>query len=361
MVVRKDSRYMYPISIIVPAYNAEKTISSTLDHIISQPAFGQCQLILVNDGSNDKTEKICNDYAEKHRNIVVLSQENQGVSAARNNGVRRAEGKFVLFSDADDYYADRFIDERLIEYLEREENFDLFVFNSYLSNRRGRYGRNMIFENGYFQSRRIISWQDTFASIIYRKQFLVDNDVWFDEGIYMNEDFVFLLKAFYQAELVATSSRTCYIYNKTSNSVSSPPFKDYNWVEAWEKGLQWFETHARTLEDLASARFFCGAKIGSRKLFFAKHYLQKGHSKKELIEELKNRGIWEDLQQLPTNQVMPYQINELILFQNNLDQYIRLAKLEGIKIRCGLLLKSIPLVRAIREKKRYPLTKIEGN
>lgn len=92
------------ISIIVPVYNVEKFLSTCLDSILDQGLNeDEYEIILVNDGSIDESLKICNSYKECHSNISVYSQDNQGVSIARNTGLSKAKGKWVLFVDSDDY------------------------------------------------------------------------------------------------------------------------------------------------------------------------------------------------------------------------------------------------------------------
>lgn len=89
------------VSIIVPAYNAELTLSKTLNDIIGQ-TYGDFELIIVNDGSTDKTLDICDEFCHKDKRVKVLSQVNGGPSIARNNGVKSASCKYITFIDADD-------------------------------------------------------------------------------------------------------------------------------------------------------------------------------------------------------------------------------------------------------------------
>lgn len=89
------------ISVVIPAYNSERFLAETLDCLLGQ-TLKDIQIIIVNDGSTDGTADIIADYAEKNNNIVSLNQENAGVSAARNNGIEHAEGKYTLFLDSDD-------------------------------------------------------------------------------------------------------------------------------------------------------------------------------------------------------------------------------------------------------------------
>lgn len=89
-------------SVIIPVYNAEKTIEKCLDSLLYQ--IPMCaELIVINDGSVDKSGKICKRYAEKYSAIRYLEKENGGVSTARNMGLDNAKGEYILFVDSDDY------------------------------------------------------------------------------------------------------------------------------------------------------------------------------------------------------------------------------------------------------------------
>lgn len=89
-------------SIIIPIYNVEDYLSQCLDSIITQ-SFTDYELILINDGSRDKSAEICKQYANKHHQIKYLEQNNSGASAARNNGLMHARGKYIMFIDSDDW------------------------------------------------------------------------------------------------------------------------------------------------------------------------------------------------------------------------------------------------------------------
>ena len=93
---------MPKISVIVPAYNAEKYLRRCIDSILVQ-TFTDFELLLVNDGSNDRTDTICNEYAVKESRIRVFHKKNGGVSSARNIGLDNAKGKYVMFVDSDDF------------------------------------------------------------------------------------------------------------------------------------------------------------------------------------------------------------------------------------------------------------------
>lgn len=90
------------ISVIVAIYNIEKYIGKCIDSIKNQ-TFQQLEIILVDDGSTDKSGEICEQYAVSDKRIIVIHQENAGLSAARNKGIRKAKGEYITFIDGDDY------------------------------------------------------------------------------------------------------------------------------------------------------------------------------------------------------------------------------------------------------------------
>ena len=92
---------MPTVSIIVPVYNVEKYLRECLDSILNQ-TFKDFELILIDDGSKDKSGEICDEYAKIYNNITVVHQKNQGQAAARNNGVKISEADWIMFVDSDD-------------------------------------------------------------------------------------------------------------------------------------------------------------------------------------------------------------------------------------------------------------------
>lgn len=97
------------ISFVVPVYNAEKYLCQCLDSMVHQLNNGE--LILVDDGSTDASGRICDEYAVKYQGITVLHTENRGPSHARNLGVDAAQGKYIVFVDADDYINHDFVEK----------------------------------------------------------------------------------------------------------------------------------------------------------------------------------------------------------------------------------------------------------
>lgn len=95
---------MKKISVIVPAYNIEEYLPRCLESIINQ-TYQNLEIIIVDDGSKDNTSKICDEYAKKDNRIIVIHQENKGLSGARNSALKIATGDYIGYVDGDDYIA----------------------------------------------------------------------------------------------------------------------------------------------------------------------------------------------------------------------------------------------------------------
>ena len=108
------------ISVIVPVYNVEEYIEECLDSIKNQ-IFTDFEVILVNDGSTDNSQAICEIYCDQDSRFHLINQENQGQSIARNRGVAESKGKFIVFIDSDDIVRVDLLDQ-LINYMSDEIN-----------------------------------------------------------------------------------------------------------------------------------------------------------------------------------------------------------------------------------------------
>ena len=123
------------VSIIVPVYNAEKTLARCLDSLLKQTLKG-IEIIVVDDGSTDESPRICDDYAESY-GVTVIHKLNSGVSMARNSGIEEAKGKYIMFCDSDDW-----VDETYAEsFYNSAEKFGMslvvggLIFNNTIDNK----------------------------------------------------------------------------------------------------------------------------------------------------------------------------------------------------------------------------------
>ncbi|MFN7014034.1 MAG: glycosyltransferase family 2 protein, partial [Bacteroidia bacterium] len=117
------------VSVIIPAYNAEKFIETTIQSVLNQ-TIQKFEIIVVNDGSTDNTAKIIETLKEKDKRIHLINKENSGVSDTRNIGMRTAKGKYIALLDADDVWLKDNL-EKKINYLENNPGID-FIYSDML-------------------------------------------------------------------------------------------------------------------------------------------------------------------------------------------------------------------------------------
>lgn len=154
------------LSIIVPIYNAAQYLCQCIDSILAQESYNY-ELILVNDGSNDASGKICEKYKRKYHNIIYINQENVGAVGARISGIRVARGQYVGFVDADDWIDKDYFQKMLSiayeysldvvcsKYLETYENKDFEAPNQqasgyYVEEKLNRLKQNMMYMSPYY-------------------------------------------------------------------------------------------------------------------------------------------------------------------------------------------------------------------
>lgn len=119
---------MPKVSIIIPVYNVEKYLTECIESVLEQ-TLSDWELILVNDGSPDGSEEICLNYARSDQRIKYISQKNQGVSVARNNGLKAASGKYIFFMDSDDTIDCNFLKSSYL--VAEKEQADIVVIGAY--------------------------------------------------------------------------------------------------------------------------------------------------------------------------------------------------------------------------------------
>ena len=144
------------VSIIVPIYNVEKYLSKCIDSILAQ-TYNDIEVILVDDGSPDNCPMICDEYAQKDNRVIVIHQKNAGVSAARNAGLKVAQGEYIGFVDPDDWISQA-MDHDMIFAIERE-NADLAIC-----------GYDYYDEDGNIDSKR--AYQTKEDELISQKEFM---------------------------------------------------------------------------------------------------------------------------------------------------------------------------------------------
>ena len=210
------------VSVIIPAYNAEKTIGRCLDSIISQ-TYNNIEIIIINDGSSDDTDTVIKSIKD-HR-IIYISNSNNGVSISRNLGIRKSSGDYVMFCDADDTYEENAIEELVV--CARKTNADVIKFgvqdiyrddvkkeemgdiaNTIIDTSK-RDNRNKLFKEFFYCNAR---QKCLVMSLFIRRSFLIKNNILFDRQLYMMEDVVFFADLFNSRAKVFLLDRVFYDY-----------------------------------------------------------------------------------------------------------------------------------------------------
>ena len=206
------------LSIIVPIYNVEQYIYKCISSIVNQNVSSELyEIIVVNDGTKDNSINIIkNNFPSA--GIIFIDQENQGLSEARNNGLKISKGEYVWFIDSDDWIENN----ALKDILPLLHNFDILSFLSYYSNGKEEEITNIemqsLSSNGdYICCNRFYHQAQLY---IYKKHYLIDKKLHFCQGIY-HEDSEFTPRALYQATNVYFYPKPVYHYLLRENSITT--------------------------------------------------------------------------------------------------------------------------------------------
>ncbi len=258
------------LSVIVPVYNAEKTIGRCIESLRKQ-TLDDIQIVLVNDGSSDRTAEMCRQYAEKDKKIKYIEKENGGVSMARNCGIQEADGEYIAFVDADDYIApDMYAymlkqmkaaeaDCVICSYQEIRENGKKdIIYNPFLS-----YDPREIAEyvaQNFNQGSISSPWNKLFL-----KKYITSS---FEKGISLGEDLLFNLCYFQNIKSLLVLEKPLYYYVRTGeNSLTSSYreryFSDMSLV--CEKAREYFQRFKLPEQDYA--------EVNDKLLYFTLHFM----------------------------------------------------------------------------------------
>ena len=216
------------VSVIVPVYNVEPYLAQCINSILSQ-SFEDFEVLLVDDGSKDKSGEICDEYAARDSRIRVFHKENGGLSSARNFGLNRANGKYVMFIDSDDYFLENNAFSRLVRYADERE-LDILRFDYTAVNDCGD-----ILYVGPMNSKKHLC-DRTLSSLEMVKEavggewfawlYLIKKEILagmkFDENRRFQEDIDFFARAFASREFQCGYFPTaCYAYRKRPDSLTT--------------------------------------------------------------------------------------------------------------------------------------------
>ena len=220
------------VSIVIPVYNVEQYLKKCLDSAVKQ-TLQEIEIIAVNDGSIDNSLKILEEYSQRDNRITIITQENQGLSGARNTGIKCAKGEYLLFLDSDDY-----IEHDMAEVLYKraiKENADVVICRYKQVDING----NTKYKSGITDTfskeqhfRRVLAAQSFSMACdkLFKRDLFVSNDILFPLGLY-HEDVYTTYKLFFYAKSICVEEK--YFYNwlvrqgSISKSINEKHIKDF--------------------------------------------------------------------------------------------------------------------------------------
>ena len=211
------------VTVIIPAYNAEKYIGKCIESVLGQ-SWQNFEILVIDDGSTDGTGKVVKDYVKQDARVKYVKQKNMGVAKTRNKGVKMAEGEFVAFIDNDDY-----IDKDYLEKLRPREGEEVVISGFKRPDENGKIVSEMRLKNTEWSR----FMNPTPWAKMYRKDFILKNEIEFlDNNI--GEDIYFNLVAMLLAKEVRIIDYVGYNWFYNRKSVSSTAHKDFNKIDVFK-------------------------------------------------------------------------------------------------------------------------------
>lgn len=233
---------MKKISIIVPVYNTEKYLERCLESIINQ-TYKNLEIILIDDGSTDKSGKICDEYAKKDSRVKVLHKENRGQATARNLGLEYATGDYLGFVDSDDWISTDMY-EHLIQLLNNNNADIAFIERCMVNGKKDEYKKSIKkIKEKIYKDQEIIeeylkygmkSGNYGLPNYVYEKKLF--SEIKFPDGK-ICEDIVTNYRLMEKATRLVKSNKVCYYYFQDNSSTTRNKFskKDFDLIYACDE------------------------------------------------------------------------------------------------------------------------------
>ena len=214
---------MIKISLVIPVYNAEKYLEKCLKSVITQ-TLKEIEIIIVNDGSKDKSLNIINDFFKKDKRIIIINKKNnEGVSKARNSALKIAKGEYILNIDSDDWIEDNYCEE--IYEMAINNNLDIVVTDIFVEGKKQQYLKDLdIKSKDFITSKEYLeiffkenllgyTWNKLMRKKLYK-------DITYPENISLFEDIIVTSKLIKNAKKIGKINKAYYHYMENQTSIS---------------------------------------------------------------------------------------------------------------------------------------------
>lgn len=315
---------MPKISIIIPVYNAEKHIEKCLDSLMIQTIKEKIEIIIINDGSTDNSEKVIKGYIEKHGvdKIKYYSKKNEGVAKARNFGIEKATSNYIFFVDSDDYISEQTI-EKIKPYI--DENIDLIKFKLQRVNQKGEIIEKVdgpifekttgqeAFDKMYSEDKLI----DSPCVYIMKKELFTKNNFKFQRTYH--EDFGLIPLIIVSAKTVVSIPDYLYQYVQAPNSITRN--EDYKkTLKKMDEVLAHYDNMLKEIEKIElSKRTKENLKIYYTNAIILKLQELKEKDKSKYIHEIKKRKMQNNIRARNLKQLI-----KKIILKININLYLKM-------------------------------------
>lgn len=270
------------ISIIIPVYNVKNYLEECVESVLNQ-TYRNLEVIIVDDGSTDGSEFICDKYKETDNRVIVIHQPNMGLSSARNTGICNCKGKYLCFVDSDDYIESRYVEELYNSI--KKYNVRISICGIKTLKNGKYYSESLELLNN---SEDLIKGKDgIFNTYVWNKMY--DSTIWknikFDIDRWY-EDIFIMYHIMYPEEYVSVVNNKLYVYRKRNESISGDIFavdKCRDFLEARKQRMIFFENKEKYLFDVCVKKY-----LGAIRKYYSSLYIQdKKNNKKETAALIK--------------------------------------------------------------------------
>lgn len=269
------------VSVIIPVYNVEKYLKRCIDSVLNQ-SYKNLEIIIIDDGSKDKSKEICDSYKRKNKRVIVVHTKNKGLSEARNKGIEISKGEYISFIDSDDWVNPTYIEKLMALLLEYKGDISICNFEKV-------YNEKMI--NKIYNEKIEIYTKEEALGELFKKEvvkFVVSwgkiykkylfNNIRFPKGRYHEDEFT-TYKLFGESKRIVSTNEKLIYYFKREDSITASS-------NDLEKILDVIEAYKEQIIYFNDKNYIKFKKIVERKLFSQYFQLPK-YKNKELRNEYK--------------------------------------------------------------------------
>lgn len=234
---------MLKLSVIIPVYNVEKYLKKCIESVLIQK-IDKSEIILVDDGSTDKSGIICDEYSKKYDNVNVIHKKNGGLSSARNAGIKEAKGEYLMFVDSDDFINENEKINDLLPYLK----YDVIQYKMiYFYNKKQKYmylkDMNTYEVESYMEKleKKVYDGSLSISACdkIIKKNLVKENNIYFEEGL-LSEDIDWSLRLYLKANSLIVTNKNIYVYRQQREGSISTKVQEKNIISLYNIVKKWY-------------------------------------------------------------------------------------------------------------------------